>query len=80
MLQVQKTFFFQKVTVQNYQKIPSISNLQMPGCGSKRDMLELATLQYANFQPTKFVSSTKNVCDNPFSTFLHPVVKFGHNE
>ena len=29
---------------------------------------------------TKFVSSFKNVFYNLFSTFLHMVVKFGHNE
>ena len=29
-------------------KIPFISNLKKPGCGSKRDVLELATIRYPN--------------------------------
>ena len=28
-------------------KIPFISNLKKPACGSKRDVLEIATLRYA---------------------------------
>ena len=44
MLLIRKSTFSQKVTV--HKKIPFISNLKMPACASKQDVLELATLWY----------------------------------
>jgi hypothetical protein len=32
--------------VHKYPKFPFISNLKKPGCGSKQDVLKLATLRY----------------------------------
>ena len=37
-------------------------------------------IRYSVFQPIKFVSSFKSVCDNPFSIFWHLMVKFGYNK
>ena len=43
---IRKSSFCQKVTVHKEQKSLHISNLKKPACASKRDVLELVTLQY----------------------------------